>query len=463
MDFIFQLKLFSVTRTITINRQWFQFWVIALVLITSSVISFWGGAKAFVLLVVLLVGIAGTIVLIQRPNLGFILLFLGGMFVHFVGPSGLNAVPVTVAFLLGLWIMDMFVVKRQFTFIRSSTMLPILIFLAVSLLALGMGQVPWYVFARQAPLTAQLGGFSIFVFSIGVILLAAHRIKDLRWLQIIVWSFLILSAGYVLGRAVRLPFIDLIYSLGFTAQSMFWTWLVALAAGQLIYNDQLQKRTRVLLFGLLLLTFYVAVVQAFDWKSGWLPPLVALLVLLGNRYRQLVAFAIPIVAIAGVYVTFSLIATDDYSWGTRLDAWRIILEISKVSPILGMGFSNYYWYTPLFPIRGWRVSFNSHSQFVDLIAQTGYLGLFCYVWLLFAVGRLSFHLGAKLSNGFARGYAQAVFAGVVGTLVSSFLVDWVLPFVYNIGLTGFRASILPWIFMGGLIALEQMYLQDSNL
>jgi hypothetical protein len=39
-------------------------------------------------------------------------------------------------------------------------------------------------------------------------------------------------------------------------------------------------------------------------------------------------------------------------------------------------------------------------------------------------------------------------------------VDWVLPFVYNIGLTGFRASILPWIFMGGLIGVEQMVRQN---
>jgi hypothetical protein len=35
-----------------------------------------------------------------------------------------------------------------------------------------------------------------------------------------------------------------------------------------------------------------------------------------------------------------------------------------------------------------------------------------------------------------------------------------LPFVYNIGLPGFRASILPWIFMGGVIALEQIMLQS---
>jgi len=36
------------------------------------------------------------------------------------------------------------------------------------------------------------------------------------------------------------------------------------------------------------------------------------------------------------------------------------------------------------------------------------------------------------------------------------LADWVLPFVYNIGLAGFRASVLGWLFLGGLVTLEQM-------
>jgi O-antigen ligase len=174
-----------------------------------------------------------------------------------------------------------------------------------------------------------------------------------------------------------------------------------------------------------------------------------------------VVFAIPFIALIAIYVTFDLIAADDYSWGTRVDAWRIILEISRVSPLLGMGFANYYWYTPLFPIRGWRVSFNSHSQFVDLIAQTGYLGLLSFFWLFFELGRLSWTVARKLPDGFARGYAYGVLAGIVATQVAAFLGDWVLPFVYNVGLTGFRSGILPWIFIGGVIALEQM-LRDSS-
>jgi len=34
--------------------------------------------------------------------------------------------------------------------------------------------------------------------------------------------------------------------------------------------------------------------------------------------------------------------------------------------------------------------------------------------------------------------------------------DWILPHVYNIGFPGFQASVLVWLFLGGLVALEQM-------
>ena len=62
----------------------------------------------------------------------------------------------------------------------------------------------------------------------------------------------------------------------------------------------------------------------------------------------------------------------------------------------------------------------------------------------------------KLPSGFERAYAYGVLAGIMGSLMAAFLVDWVLPFAYNIGLDGVRASILPWVFFGALIAIEQI-------
>lgn len=463
MDLLINFKLFSSKHTLSIRRQWIQFAIVTAVILVTTIISYWGTPAALMLSLLVVGGIVAAITLLRQPNVGFILVFLGGMFVTITGPSGLSAATVMVALMLGLWILDMFIVRRQIALIRTSVMVPVITFLVITMLAFLIGQVPWFVFARQAPLPAQLGGFAVFFFSIGAMFLSAHLITDVRWLKILTWSFLALSSLYIIGRAANLSFIVDLYHFGFTAQSMFWTWLTALAAGQLIFNTTLKRWSRALLFLLLALTLYVALIQGFEWKSGWVPPVVVLAILLGIRNRNFIVFATPLVVIAVLYAIGKLIASDDYSWVTRLDAWRIILEISRVSPLFGMGFANYYWYTPLFPIRGWRVSFNSHSQFIDLIAQTGYLGLFSFLWLFFAFARLSWSIARKLPIGFARGYAYGVLAGIIATMVAAFLGDWVLPFVYNVGLAGFRSSVPAWIFIGGVISLEQMLRNSTTV
>ena len=463
MDIDFNLKILSFKRKIFISKEWVRFGIILLTMLTSMIAAYWGPYRILILLIALLGGIAGALVLLKQPNLGFILIFLGGMFVPYSGPGGVNATVFVIALITGVWLMDMLVVQRGFRFIKSRALLPVAVMLAISVIAFGMGQVPWFVFANQAPLDAQAGGFAIFVLSLGCMLVAAHLILDIKWLKILVWKFVGLGALYVFGRLAALP-IDRLYQKGFTAGSMFWTWLVALAFAQAFFNTKLKMSARVLLYGIVLATLFVALVRGYDWKSGWVPPLVAIAVMMGLKYKRLVILAVPLALIAVGNLAVRLIASDRYSWGTRIDAWEIVLEISKVSPLFGLGFSNYYWYTPLFPIRGWLVNFNSHSQFIDLVAQVGVLGLVCFLWIFFEIGRLGWGLLKKqLPDGFAKAYAYGTFAGVIATLVGAFLGDWVLPFVYNVGLSGFRSSILPWIFMGGLLAVEQLIIRKVRV
>jgi hypothetical protein len=135
----------------------------------------------------------------------------------------------------------------------------------------------------------------------------------------------------------------------------------------------------------------------------------------------------------------------------------ILREIVKVNPALGLGFANYYWYTPLFPIRGFAVRFNSHNNFVDIIAQTGLVGLGIFLWFFFELGRVGMRLIHRVPAGFPRAYVYGALGGLVATLAAAMLGDWVLPFVYNIGFSGVRTGILAWIFLGGLVALETLY------
>jgi hypothetical protein len=244
---------------------------------------------------------------------------------------------------------------------------------------------------------------------------------------------------------------------------MFWTWLAALTFSQAAFNVRLKVRWRILLGAILIATFYVAIVQAYDWKSGWLPPLAAILAIIAIRYWRKAWLLAPFGLMAAYYLVTSAISSDEYSYGTRLDAWTIVLNrIAKVDPLLGVGFANYYWYTPIFPIRGFAVRFNSHSQYVDLIAEVGILGLAAFLWFFWEIGRLGCFLRNRAPAGFAQAYVYGVLGGIVGTLIAGWLVDWVLPFVYNIGLAGFRSSVIAWFFLGGLVVIEQVVRHEAQ-
>ena len=209
-------------------------------------------------------------------------------------------------------------------------------------------------------------------------------------------------------------------------------------------------------------TLYIGLFPGRSWSSGWIPPLVAVLVTVWVARPRLAFLAMPVAAIGAILqyeklVRLVMIGDNQYSLITRLEAWRIVLEIVKVNPILGLGPANYHWYTPLFPILGWSVQFNSHSQYVDLIAQTGLLGLAFFLWFFWAVGKLGWRLREQVPIGFARAFVYGSLGGLAGTLVAGALGDWILPFFYNVTLKGFRSSVLGWLFLGGLVALDQIF------
>ncbi|MFZ5884089.1 MAG: O-antigen ligase family protein [Chloroflexota bacterium] len=462
MNFDFHLKFLFIDRRISIPMRWLQYAIIAAAAVAAMAAAYWGNMTIMLALAGAVIGIAGLLILLRYPNTGFLLLFAGGMFVPFAGPGGFNASILTLILMIGLWFMDMFVVKREFRFVHSAPIRPAFFMLIVCVIAFAMGQIPWFVFANQAPLDAQIGGFAIYFFLVLAMIMTANVIREIRWLKIIVWTFVGLGFIYVLGRTLQLDVVDRIYAHGVYANSMFWMWMVTLPLSQAIYNNHLSFRSKAVLYGIVALVFYVALVQQNDWKSGWVPAGLVAAVLVGWKFRKVIPFTIPFVLMVAAYLAQDLISTDEYSWGTRVDAWLVVLDIARVSPIIGLGFANYYWYAQIFTIRGYRIRFNSHSQFVDIIAQTGVLGLIFFLWILFEIGRLAYRLMNQLPEGFAKAYAYGIFASVFGSLMASFLVDWLLPFAYNIGLDGVRASVLPWIFFGGLISIEQIYLANQK-
>ena len=93
---------------------------------------------------------------------------------------------------------------------------------------------------------------------------------------------------------------------------------------------------------------------------------------------------------------------------------------------------------------------------MDIIAQTGFVGLVLFLCLMIAIGLRGWKLRKLEVDGFSSGYINACLGGIVGMLASGMFGDWFLPYLYNIGIPGFRASVFSWIFLGGLLALGRI-------
>ena len=406
---------------------------------------------------------------LRRPFLGLIALLTGALLIPFSIGTGtqtdLNIVILLLPVLIGLWVLDMLVIQRSITLRPMRVVLPLLLLCLVALLALLAGQLPWFDAIPKAPLRAQLGGLALFWLAAGAFLLVAHQIRDLRWLEWLTWTFIALGSIYVLARMLPLfgPRIIGLFPLGATG-SLFWIWLVALSLGQAIFNKKLDRRLRILFVLLVIGAFYVTFIRSRDWASGWLPAAIAVLTIITLWKPRLGAVVIFLFGIMFLLNYQKIIANtlgiEEYSYITRLAGWEIVIDLIKVNPVLGLGPANYYFYTPLYSLIGYFVQFNSHNQYIDIIAQVGLIGFACFLWFVWQVGKLGLSLRKTAPEGFPRAYVYGALGGLAGTLAAGMLADWIIPFVYNIGLAGFRASILGWIFLGGMVALGQI-INDS--
>lgn len=424
------------------------------------------------LLFLALLAVGPVLVLLRWPNLGLWALIPGGMLVPFSIATGSNtAINISVilsAGLLGLWVLELITGQKQFYFSRP--FIPLLLFMSVSVLGFGFGQLHWFPIP-PASLMAQIGGLSIFLLLGGVFLLTANQITNLRWLEWITWTFLILASIYILATILPLGRTGWWIQGRFqraVQDSLFWTWVVILAFSQALVNQKLPVWLRGALFVLALSTIYVTVVIKQSWVSGWFPALTAMGIItwFGQpRIRKFILLGACLVLIFQFDNLYNYIFAEgdnEYSLITRLEAWSIMLNIIKVNPLFGLGPSNYYWYTVIFPISGYQVYFSSHNNYFDLVAQVGLIGLALFFWFAWEIGRLGFRLLSITPDGFPKAYAIGGLGGLGAMLVAGMLGDWVIPFVYNVGMQGYRASAIAWLFLGGILVLERLYVRSAD-
>jgi O-antigen ligase len=246
---------------------------------------------------------------------------------------------------------------------------------------------------------------------------------------------------------------------------MYWLWMTALAGGLLLFDRQLPFPGRLYCLAILVALVYLAFVRLSTWMSGLVPMSATLAVLIALRFRSK---SLCIFLVVGLLAFRYLpVAYEELGWAEelaisgrgRLGHYQITLMLAMRRPWFGLGMAAYRHYSWTVPheiarvlFRGQQVS--SHNNYIDIFAQMGGVGLAVFGWLVIAVGRVVRQVSRRFDGGFEAAYAYAALAGLVGMLVSGLLGDWFLPFVYNISFKGFRSSVMGWVFLGGVVALD---------
>ena len=101
----------------------------------------------------------------------------------------------------------------------------------------------------------------------------------------------------------------------------------------------------------------------------------------------------------------------------------------------------------------------THNNYLDVLAQTGLIGMGFFLWFLAALGREVYQIWrwVRASAHQARALVAGLMGGFTGLLVAMGLGDWFLPFPYTQTFAGYRYTGGGWIFAGAAVARGRYY------
>lgn len=372
--------------------------------------------------------------------------------------SELVAALLLAGFLFLLWIVQL-VISQKIVVVKSPINVPLLGFLITTVLSTIASYVirdPLVLYHPRL-IPAQLGGLGTIVISLCTTLVVMNCLADTTWIRRLASVFLALGAATLLFYSVSsgrdLP--------GASIGGLFSLWVIALAFGQALFNEDMPRLGRASLLILSLAWFSRRFFLEGAWLSGWLPAVVALLTvaLLRSRAAFLTVLIVGAAAAWGnsQYVTqlFETQVEGEDSGGNflRSELWQQGLAAARENPLLGAGPAGNTPYNMTYlPDR----ALSTHSNYVDIVLQTGLIGSFFFLWLLVATFHISVAVRRQWRHGFEAGFANGMLGGLVGMVVAMALGDWVLPFVYNQGIAGFRYTVHSWVLLGALASMQRL-------
>ncbi len=462
--------MISLLRRTRFEPQWWRYAIIAAVLLAAAAL----GRRPSVVWIGVIGGAGVVAVLLKKPVLGLFMLIGVALLVPFSISTGtevyLNLASLLIPALFVIWLLIQ-MNQHDIRLVASPTTKPLLAFLILVILSIFISNVIWdpNVPRRDNFILVQFGAWVIWGFSAFAFWLVANLIKQEVWLRRLTVAFLLVGGGLAIVRMVpegwRIT--DAVGTVAIT-RAPFWMLLTAVTAGQLMFNQTLSSRWRAFLIVIMLSVLaYSFFGEQQERTSNWASVATVIGVLGWLKFPKLRFPVVAIVAIlAASGILFQVIynfAGGDAKWSESGASRGVliarVLEDSMRNPITGIGPAAYRWYGMTRPLGyegAWWIQplVNSHNNYVDLFSQTGIIGVSLFLWFMIELLRVTVKLRAHHHDDFAGGYIAAMLSAWFAVMVLMALADWFLPFVYNEGFPGFQASVLIWMFLGGIVFYE---------
>lgn len=415
------------------------------------------GRETLALLAVALpVGLLLLTLVMYRFTMAVLALPIVTLWLPFYLPTGTGSLPpaslLFAMLLVVVWLVGM-AVRRRWELRPSPLNRPLLLLGAVMVASLIWG-VLWrdpVLNVEGGFLLVQVGSLVTYLMSIGAALLVGNMIATPGQLRYLVGLFLVslslMSAIFFFG--VSQPI--------FVIAGLWGMWLLVLAFSLMLAQPRLGY-WRLVLFALICFTFYKVAYRDSYWVSGWLPALIAMVVVVFLHSRRLFIGMLFCAALAYAPVIHPYIDsvvqenTDEGSDG-RLTIWQVNARLVGEHWLLGTGPAGY---APYYMTYHPEQSHSSHNNYLDIASQFGVLGLLSWAWLALTGIWEGWRLTRAAPPGLLRTTAIAATGGWVGALAAMMLGDWVLPFAYNVTIAGYRHTVYTWIFLGTLIAIRAL-------
>ncbi len=134
------------------------------------------------------------------------------------------------------------------------------------------------------------------------------------------------------------------------------------------------------------------------------------------------------------------------SFGGRTLLWRGSLNVAKNYPLLGSGFGTFSSIYPKYQYGG-LFSRHAHNTYLEILAETGFLGFLLFLCILFVVARQQFRIAAKAKDVYFKDLGIILFAATVGFLVHNFVdFDWHIPII----------GVTFWVLAGIAFAIKKI-------